>query len=68
MSQQDQSDLDITRRDYFASMALQGLLANSFSDGINQPLSTASSTEIAAMAVEQADRLIAALAHDTRPA
>ena len=48
----------ITRRDYFAAMAMQGLLANSFADGVNQPLSTATPAEIAAMARDQADHLI----------
>lgn len=52
----------ITRRDYFAAAALQGLLANSFSDGYNQPLSTATQEEMAAMARDQADHLIKALA------
>lgn len=52
----------MTRRDYFAAAALQGLLANSFSDGYHQPLSTASQEEIAAMARDQADHLIEALA------
>ena len=51
----------MSRRDYFAAAALQGLLANSFSDGYNQPLSLASQEEIAAMARDQADHLIKAL-------
>lgn len=50
------------RRDYFAAAALQGLLANSFSDGYNQPLSMANQEEMAAMARDQADHLIKALA------
>tara|TARA_R110000772_G_scaffold1340_1_gene4683 strand:- start:621 stop:863 length:243 start_codon:yes stop_codon:yes gene_type:complete len=52
----------MSRRDYFAAAALQGLLANSFSDGYNQPLSMASQEEMAAMARDQADHLIKALA------
>lgn len=52
----------MSRRDYFAAAALQGLLANSFSDGYNQPLSLASQEEIAAIARDQADHLIKALA------
>ena len=54
--------LVITRRDYFAAAAQQGLLANSYGDGINQPLSTASQEEMAAMARDQADHMISALA------
>ena len=54
--------LVITRRDYFAAAALQGLLANSYGDGTNQPLSTASQEEMATMARDQADHLINALA------
>ena len=54
--------LVITRRDYFAAAALQGLLANSFSNGITQPLSTANAEEMAILAQTQADCLINALA------
>ena len=53
---------EITRRDFFAAAALQGLIANSYaSDGQNRPLSTANKTEIAVMARDQADCLINAL-------
>lgn len=53
----------ITRRDYFAAMAMQGLLANSFSND-RQPclLAAATRAEIAALARDQADHLINALA------
>ncbi len=61
MSKDKDKPVVITRRDYFAAAALQGLLANSFSDGINQPLSLANSQEMASMARDQADHLIKAL-------
>jgi len=51
----------ITRRDYFAAAAMQGLLANSYADGRSQPLSCANAMEIAAMARDQADHMIKAL-------
>lgn len=51
----------MTKREYFAAMAMQGLLANSFQDGINEPLSHANNTQIAGMAVDQADCLLQAL-------
>lgn len=48
----------LTKREYFAAMAMNGFLANSFNDGMNQPLSTASNLQIAKMSAEQADALI----------
>lgn len=51
----------LTKREYFAAMAMQGMLANSYSDGVTQPLSSANNIQIAEMAVSQADALIAEL-------
>ena len=47
-------------RDYFAAAALQGCCANSFNDGISQPLSKANAGELANMAYSCADAMIAA--------
>lgn len=55
------SEHGLTKREYFAAMALQGLLSNSYNDGATQPLSTASHDQIAQMAVSSADALIAEL-------
>lgn len=54
------SSIGLTKREYFAALAMQGLLANSYQqDYLNQsPLSLASNIEIAEMAVKQADKLI----------
>ncbi len=51
----------LTKREYFAGQAMAGLLANSHSSGQGQPLSSASSEQIAEMVVNQADDLIKAL-------
>ena len=53
----------LTKREYFAALAMQGLLANSYQqDFCNQtPLSLANNSEIATIAVLQADALIAEL-------
>jgi hypothetical protein len=51
----------LTKREYFAALAMQGMLANSYGDGYNMPLSRASSDEIAVMSAFQADSLIKAL-------
>lgn len=48
----------MTLREYFAAKAMQGLLANSFNDGISMPLSKATANEIARMAFEQADYML----------
>lgn len=48
----------LTKREWFAAMAMQGFLANSYSDGTTRPLSTVNRHEIANMAVEQADALM----------
>ena len=47
-------------RDHFAAKAMTGMLANSYGDGQNQPLSQANSAEIATMAYEQADQMLKA--------
>lgn len=52
---------EMTIREMFAAVAMQGLLSNSYSDGVAPPLSTANCEEIAQMAVNQADVLIAEL-------
>lgn len=54
--------LVITLREYFAAMAMQGLLANSYSNGYSMPYSEATGQEIAVMAVHTADELIKQLA------
>lgn len=54
--------LAITRREYFAAMAMQGLLANSYSNGHSMPYSEATGEEIAVMAVRTADELVKKLA------
>lgn len=51
----------ITKREYFAALAMQGLLANSFDDHQGQPLSTASYADIADIAVKHADAVLAHL-------
>ena len=54
----------ITRRDYFAGLAMQEILSSSFSGRAQLrfgPLSTAGSKELAEIAVLQADALIAEL-------
>ena len=51
----------LSKREYAAIMAMQGILANSFNDGTNKPLYHASFEEIAKMAVNQADALLKAL-------
>ena len=51
----------LTKREYFAAMAMQGLLANSFSDGSQKHLSHASFEEISKMAVHQADTILTEL-------
>lgn len=52
---------NISKREYFAAIAMQGLLANSYSNGVSMPLSEANEQEIADMAVSQADALIKSL-------
>ena len=51
----------LTKREYFAALAMQGLLANSYSNGVNQPTSEASFSQLAGLAVNQADALIVEL-------
>jgi len=55
--------IGLTKREYFAALAMQGMLANSYQqDFLNQsPLSLASGSQIAQMAVGQADALIQSL-------
>jgi hypothetical protein len=48
----------LTKREYFAAMAMQGLLANSYSNGYSQPYSEASHSQLAELAVGQAEALI----------
>ena len=51
----------LTKLEYFAAMALQGLLANSYASDDVHVLSRANRHEMAAMAVEEARALISAL-------
>ncbi|QIK61260.1 hypothetical protein G7050_16015 [Dysgonomonas sp. HDW5A] len=48
----------LTKREYFAAMAMNGMLANSYSNGSSQPLSELSYSQIAEFSVRQADALI----------
>lgn len=48
----------LTKREYFAAMAMQGMLANSHDEGCNNPLSKLSNAVIAHLAVLQAECLI----------
>jgi hypothetical protein len=48
----------LTKREYFAGLAMQGMLANSYSNDFIQTLSQANRYDIAELAVEQADALI----------
>lgn len=48
----------MTLRDYFAAAALTGLLANSFNDGVQKPLSHATNLERAEMAYHAADEML----------
>lgn len=50
----------LTKREYFAAMAMQGLCANS-----HEAIGVAPSDKIAKWSVKQADALIAALAKET---
>ena len=52
------SDTGMNLRDYFAAAALTGLLANSYNDAINKPLSLATRLDIAEMAYAQADVML----------
>lgn len=56
----------LTKREYLAGLAMQGMLANSYTNGHTPPLSEASRHEIALCAVEQADALIAYLNNNQR--
>jgi hypothetical protein len=51
----------LTKREYFAAIAMQGFLSNSYNDGHSKPYSLANYSEIATLSVKQADSLIAAL-------
>lgn len=48
----------MTLRDYFAAAALTGLIANSYSDGVQKPLSHATNVEMADMAYGAADEML----------
>jgi hypothetical protein len=45
-------------RDMFACAALQGMLGNSYNDGVNKPLSVATNLDMAEMAYAQADAML----------
>ena len=51
-------ELNLTRREYFAAMVMQGLFANSYKIKYVQPHSEASIDELAEIAVNAADALI----------
>lgn len=60
---QEQAD-DITqlsKRELIAAMAMQGMLANSYSNGSTQPLSESLYEQVAEFSVEQADALLTEL-------
>jgi hypothetical protein len=59
----DTSDTDsgLTKREYFAAMAMQGLMPSE----VSFPVSESAAKVIAAIAVQQADALIAALNGDS---
>jgi hypothetical protein len=48
----------ISKLEYFSGLAMQGFLANSYSNGASQPLSEANKHDIAELAVDQAKALI----------
>lgn len=50
--------LGFTKLEFISAMAMQGMLANSYHNGVCQPLSEASRHEIAEMAVDQAKALL----------
>lgn len=56
-----QIEYGLTKREFIAIMAMQGLLSNSHDNGMLKPLSMANRHEIAELAVSQADALIAEL-------
>ena len=51
----------LTKREYFAAAALQGMLANSYSNGSTQPLAEYPFKDLGEFAVAAADALIEAL-------
>ena len=53
-----ETQLNLTRREYFAAMAMQGLLANSYKSDNVEPLSELSIDELAEISVYAADALI----------
>jgi hypothetical protein len=57
--------IGLTKLEYFAAQAMVGFLANSYSDGVTQPLSTASRTQIAELAVKQAKAIMRILDAET---
>ena len=57
-SLQNDTSLGLTKREYFAGLAMQGLLSNSYSNGFSQPLSEYDSKSIAKFSIEYADELL----------
>lgn len=51
-------NIGLTKREYFAGLAMQGLLSNSYSNGFSQPLSEYDSKSIAKFSIEYADELL----------
>jgi hypothetical protein len=54
----DQQFVGLSKLELISAMAMQGMLANSYSNGVNQPLSEASRHEMAELAVDQAKALL----------
>jgi hypothetical protein len=48
----------LTKREYFAALAMQGILANSYNDGRDRPSYLLSEEMIARLSVTQADVLV----------
>lgn len=57
----------ITIRQYYAGLAMQGMLANSYSNGSTQPLSELRDSDVANLAVAYADALINELNKTNKP-
>jgi hypothetical protein len=57
--------IGLTKREYFAALAMNGILSNSFNDGVSQPLSSASWEQVGQFAVTMADKLTEELNKET---
>ena len=52
------AEIGLTKREHYAGLAMQGLLANSYSNGFSQPLSEYDSKSIAKFSIEYADEIL----------